>query len=37
MFGAPGSGGYVINTPTFGVVSSAVANRQIQFALRYAF
>jgi hypothetical protein len=36
-FGAPGSGGYVINTPAFGVISSATSSRQIQFALRYAF
>jgi hypothetical protein len=36
-FGAPGSGGYVIGTPTFGVISSATPARQIQFALRYAF
>ena len=36
-FGAPGSGGYVLNTPTYGVISSATPARQIQFALRYAF
>jgi hypothetical protein len=36
-FGAPGSGGYVINTPTFGVITSTTSSRQIQFALRYAF
>ncbi|MBM3812725.1 MAG: carboxypeptidase regulatory-like domain-containing protein [Acidimicrobiia bacterium] len=36
-FGAPGSGGYIINTPGFGVINSATAPRQIQFALRYAF
>jgi hypothetical protein len=36
-FGAPGSGGYVINTPTFGVITSTTPSRQIQFALRYAF
>jgi hypothetical protein len=37
MFGAPGSGGYVLNTPTYGVITSTAANRQIQFALRYSF
>jgi hypothetical protein len=36
-FGAPGSGGYVLGTPTFGVISSTTAARQIQLALRYAF
>jgi hypothetical protein len=36
-FTAPGSGGYVINTPTFGVISGTTAARQIQLALRYAF
>jgi hypothetical protein len=36
-FGAPGSGGYVMNTPGFGVISSTTPSRQIQFALRYAF
>jgi len=36
-FGAPGSGGYVINTATFGVITGTTASRQIQFALRYAF
>jgi hypothetical protein len=37
MFGAPGSGGYVLNTPGFGVISGTAPARQIQFALRYAF
>ncbi len=37
MFGAPGSGGYVLNTPGYGVITSTAANRQIQFALRYSF
>lgn len=36
-FGAPGSGGYVLGTPTFGVISSTTPARQIQLALRYAF
>lgn len=36
-FNAPGSGGYVLNTPTFGVITSATPSRQIQFVLRYAF
>ena len=36
-FGAPGSGGYIINTPTFGVITGSTLARQIQFALRYAF
>ena len=36
-FGAPGSGGYVINTAGFGVMAGTTASRQIQFALRYAF
>ncbi len=36
-FGAPGSGGYVLGTPGFGVISSATPARQIQFALRYQF
>jgi hypothetical protein len=33
-FGSPGT---VLNTPTYGVVGSTTASRQIQFALRYAF
>lgn len=36
-FTAPGSGGYVINTATYGVIQGTTAARQIQFALRYAF
>jgi hypothetical protein len=36
-FTAPGSGGFVINTPTFGVITGNTSARQIQFALRYAF
>jgi hypothetical protein len=36
-FTAPGSGGYVINTPSFGVISGTTSARQIQLALRYAF
>lgn len=36
-FGAPGSGGYILGTPGFGVISSATSARQIQFALRYSF
>lgn len=36
-FGAPGSGGYVMNTPTFGQITSNTPARQIQFALRYSF
>jgi hypothetical protein len=36
-FGAPGSGGYVLGTNNFGVISSATSARQIQFALRYQF
>jgi len=36
-FNAPGSGGYVMGTPGFGVIPSAVPARQIQFALRYGF
>jgi hypothetical protein len=36
-FGAPGSGGYVLGTPTFGVINTTTAARQIQLALRYAF
>lgn len=36
-FNAPGSGGYVLGTQTFGVITSATSSRQIQFALRYAF
>ncbi|MGH9628119.1 MAG: TonB-dependent receptor domain-containing protein, partial [Bryobacteraceae bacterium] len=36
-FGAPGSGGYVMGTPGFGVISDTTAARQIQFAMRYAF
>jgi hypothetical protein len=36
-FGAPGSGGYVMGTPAFGVISSTTPARQIQFALRYEF
>ena len=36
-FGSPGSGGYIINTPTFGVITGSTLARQIQFALRYAF
>jgi hypothetical protein len=35
--GAPGSGGYVLGTPAFGVISGTTPSRQIQFALRYAF
>jgi hypothetical protein len=34
---APGSGGYVLNTATYGVISSTTPSRQIQFALRYGF
>jgi hypothetical protein len=36
-FSAPGSGGYLLGTPTFGVISGTTPARQIQFALRYAF
>jgi hypothetical protein len=36
-FTAPGSGGYVLNTPTFGVISGTTPARQIQLALRYMF
>jgi hypothetical protein len=36
-FTAPGSGGYVMNTPSFGVINGTTADRQIQLALRYAF
>ena len=36
-FTAPGSGGYVMNTPTFGVITNTTSARQIQFGLRYAF
>jgi Carboxypeptidase regulatory-like domain/TonB-dependent Receptor Plug Domain len=36
-FTAPGSGGYVMGTPGFGVISGTTPARQIQFALRYAF
>ncbi len=36
-FGAAGSGGYVLNTASYGVIGSATSARQIQFALRYAF
>jgi len=36
-FGAPGSGGYILNNPAYGVISSTTASRQIQFALRYGF
>jgi hypothetical protein len=36
-FTAPGSGGYVLNTAAYGVISGTTAARQIQFALRYAF
>ena len=36
-FGAPGSGGYVIGTPGFGVIGGTTPERQIQFALRYSF
>lgn len=36
-FNAPGSGGYVLGTQGFGVITSATPARQIQFALRYAF
>jgi hypothetical protein len=36
-FGAPGSGGYLLGTPTFGVITSTTPARQIQLALRYAF
>lgn len=36
-FGAPGSGGYVLNTTGYGVISSTTPARQIQFALRYSF
>ncbi|MBL0155859.1 MAG: carboxypeptidase regulatory-like domain-containing protein [Bryobacterales bacterium] len=36
-FGAPGSGGYVLNTAGYGVIGSATSARQIQLALRYTF
>ena len=36
-FTAPGSGGYVMNTPTFGVITGTTPARQIQVALRYMF
>ncbi len=36
-FTAPGSGGYVLGTPTFGVITGTTAARQVQVALRYAF
>jgi hypothetical protein len=36
-FGAPGSGGYVLNTAGYGVISGTTPSRQIQFALRYSF
>ena len=36
-FTAPGSGGYVLGTPTFGVLSGTTPARQIQLALRYMF
>jgi hypothetical protein len=36
-FSAPGSGGYVLGTPTFGVISGTTAARQVQLALRYMF
>lgn len=36
-FTAPGSGGYVMNTPTFGVITGTTPARQVQVALRYAF
>jgi hypothetical protein len=36
-FTAPGSGGYILNNPTYGVITGTTAARQIQFALRYAF
>ncbi|MEX2264922.1 MAG: TonB-dependent receptor [Bryobacteraceae bacterium] len=36
-FNAPGSGGYVMQTPGFGVINGTTPARQIQFALRYAF
>jgi hypothetical protein len=36
-FGAPGSGGYVLGTAGYGVISSATSARQIQFAMRYTF
>ncbi|MEP7364866.1 MAG: carboxypeptidase-like regulatory domain-containing protein [Acidobacteriota bacterium] len=34
---APGSGGYVLGTASYGVISSTTSQRQIQFALRYGF
>ncbi len=36
-FGAPGSGGYVLGTPGFGVISGTTPARQIQVAMRYSF
>ena len=36
-FVAPGSGGFVVNTAAYGVLSSTTPSRQIQFALRYRF
>lgn len=36
-FGAPGSGGYVLGTAGYGVISGTTPSRQIQFALRYSF
>ncbi|HYZ87363.1 MAG TPA: TonB-dependent receptor [Bryobacteraceae bacterium] len=36
-FTAPGSGGYVMNTPTFGVITGTTPARQIQLALRVQF
>jgi hypothetical protein len=36
-FVAPGSGGFVLNTAGYGVLSSTTPSRQIQFALRYRF
>jgi hypothetical protein len=36
-FNAPGSGGYVLGTPGFGVIDGTTPARQIQVALRYMF
>jgi hypothetical protein len=37
QFTAPGSGGYIVGTPAFGVINGTAPARQIQFALRYSF